>query len=365
MGRFSICCRLAAGAALCLMMSVACEDLMDQNGGKGSILINFDDGTLPGGSPLSETSKSKLSLPDTNSFILKVSSSDGDVLYDGTYGAAPKELTANAGAYCIETYSREFSEPVFEAPQFGDVQSVKVESGKTARVILNCTQQNAGLRIKVDKSFSSAYPDGNLYAVSSDGRLLYGYSETRTGFFKAGTIRVMLSSNGKEENLFSRNLSSQQIMTLRLSAGSTSEKSGIGIKVDTSRIWDSEDVEVDVAVAGTTIQTAFSVSKAKQHIGEENVWVYGYIVGGDLTSSKCSFDAPFTSRTNIVIAEKSSCRSKQDCLSVQLSQGDVRDVMNLVDNSVNLGRQVFLKGKIVSSYYGIPGIQSISEYQWK
>ena len=49
-------------------------------------------------------------------------------------------------------------------------------------------------------------------------------------------------------------------------------------------------------------------------------------------------------------------------MSVQLSSGAIRDALNLVDNPGLLGTQVWIKGDIVAAYYGIPGIQSISEY---
>ena len=43
--------------------------------------------------------------------------------------------------------------------------------------------------------------------------------------------------------------------------------------------------------------------------------------------------------------------------------GDVLDALNLVDHEENLGRQVFLKGDIVEAYYGIPGLQNITEFE--
>ena len=52
-------------------------------------------------------------------------------------------------------------------------------------------------------------------------------------------------------------------------------------------------------------------------------------------------------------------------MSVQLAKGDIRDDLNLVDHPELLGRQVFLLGDIVESYYGIPGVQNISEYRLK
>ena len=113
---------------------------------------------------------------------------------------------------------------------------------------------------------------------------------------------------------------------------------------------------------GKEMENAFSVSQAKDNVGEVDVWITGYIVGGDLSSSRCSFTPPFSSRTNIAIADKASCTDKASCMSVQLSSGAIRDALNLVDNPGLLGTQVWIKGDIVAAYYGIPGIQSISEY---
>ena len=42
----------------------------------------------------------------------------------------------------------------------------------------------------------------------------------------------------------------------------------------------------------------------------------------------------------------------------------IRDALNRVDHEDTLGKKVFLKGDIVPSYYGIVGIQSISEYSF-
>jgi hypothetical protein len=108
---------------------------------------------------------------------------------------------------------------------------------------------------------------------------------------------------------------------------------------------------------------ALTVSQARSSIGSKDVWVCGYIVGGDLTSASASFDEPFTSRTNILIGPKSSTSDKDACLSVQLPSGDLREVLNLVDNPRLLKTKVYLRGDIVDAYYGIPGIKNISEYR--
>ena len=135
------------------------------------------------------------------------------------------------------------------------------------------------------------------------------------------------------------------------------------IQLDTSRFWVSDTYEVGGNYKGNGIESAYNVGQAREMDGASEVWVYGYIVGGDLTTGKCSFEAPFNSKTNLVLASKSSCKDKELCLSVQLSKGDIRDALSLGDHPDLIGRQVFLKGDIVASYYGIPGLQGITEYE--
>lgn len=144
---------------------------------------------------------------------------------------------------------------------------------------------------------------------------------------------------------------------------------GFSISVDTARVWYEDSYTIGSgsgAAPGSTMETAFSVSQAKENIDAKDVWVCGYIVGGDMTSSKTgiSFEPPFTSATNIAIASRSSVSDKSSCLSVKLVSGEIRNALNLVDNPSLLGRKVYLKGDLVSAYYGIPGIQNISEYSF-
>lgn len=306
------------------------------------------------------------SMPDTNDFILKISDAAGRSIYNGKFGAAPETVITDPGSYTVDVMSSEFKTPEFDSPQYGDSRVISVLAGKTTSVTMDCTQLNAGIRLKISPDFLTVYPSGVLYLKSSDGRLMYSYSEKRIAFFKPGPITLILNDAGIENQLFTRNLQAREIMTIAIDTGTaTSTKGGVHVQVDTSRNWTSANFKIGQGGDGDDTDNAFSISQAKSHIGESDKWVYGYIVGGDLSSSRCSFDLPFTARTNIAIAAKSSCRDKEQCLSVKLSQGDIRDALNLVDHPENLGRQIFIKGDIVSSYYGIPGIQGISEYKWK
>ena len=306
---------------------------------------------------------------DTNNFILSVTDSKGASVYYGTFGSAPETIITAPGTYTVSVQSCEFTAPLFDKPQYGDSQVVVVTSGKTCSVTLECAQINAGVRLKIDQAFLTEYPNGVFFLKSADGKLMYGYSEKRIAYFKPGNVSLVLNENSKDQTVCTRNLQAQEILTLHINVSGSrlDAAAGIHIQVDTTRFWDSETIDLGGTSGdgrGQTKETAFSVGQAKDHVGDNDVWVYGYIVGGDLTSSKCSFEGPFTSKTNLVIATKSTCTDKDACISVQLASGKIRDALNLVDHEDNLGRKVFLKGDIVASYYGIVGIQSISEYSF-
>ena len=98
-------------------------------------------------------------------------------------------------------------------------------------------------------------------------------------------------------------------------------------------------------------------------VGAKDVWVCGYIVGGNLTSASASFSEPFTSKTNLLLGPRSSSSSRSACMSVHLPAGSVRDGLNLVDNPHLLGRKVYLKGDVEASYFGLTGLKNTSEYQ--
>lgn len=330
---------------------------------KGGIRIVFAQTDYP-----ATKASSSMSMPDTNSFILSVTDAEGNSVYHGTYGNAPETILTDEGSYTIMAESCEFTEPLFDKPQYGDTQIVSVKAGETTTVTLNCVQLNCGIKLNINPNFLTRFPDGVLFVKSATGKLMYSYSEKRIAYFQPGNISVVLSDSGNETTLFSRVLNSQQVLAVNISAGngSLAAGGGINVQVDTSRTWLTEYYTIGGSPGGgSSVRNALSVAEAKKNAGKTEVWVYGYIVGGDLSSSKCSFKGPFSSKTNLAIATKSSCTDKAACLSVQLAKGSIRDEINLVDHPDGLGKQIFLKGDIVSSYYGIPGLQSLTEYEFK
>jgi len=351
--------------SLCVICA-ACSDLFgikEQSSSencKGYLVVYFDQNSIP-----DAVKGSGISLPDTNDFILSIADSNGKSIYTGKFGAAPESLVLDAGTYIVNIVSCEFSSPLYDCPQYGDNQTVLVKAGATTSVRLECSQQNAGMKLILDQSFKNEFQGDNLYLKAAEGTLLFAFNETRTAYFKPGNITVMLDDSGTRKNLVTRNIQSREILRLKLSASAGSGSNGrVTVSIDTSRVWNNEELKIGESDA-SNMANAYSISEARQNAGKKSVWVYGYIVGGDLTSSKFSYTYPFTSRTNIVLASRSACIDKSQCFSVQLNKGEVRDALNLVDNPGNLGKQVYIKGDIISAYYGITGMENVSDMNWK
>lgn len=346
-----------------LLALAGCEMIETKSVGQGELRIAF-------AADQSGITRSVTEIPDTSDFLIEVTDSKGKMVFEGVYGDCPEVLSVAAGSYLVKAVSSEFYEPEFDAPQYGDEQCVVVPDGGVVDVKLLCTQLNAGVRLRVAKNFLTECPDGVLFLKSDQGKLMYGYSEKRIAYFLPGNVSLILSQGGKDKTLLSRTLLAQEVLSLGVSVasgGSSAESQTAGrisVAVDTTRNWVSDSYVIGGQNdKGTDASDALTVLQARSSPGSKDVWVCGYIVGGDLTSASASFEEPFTSRTNILIGPKSSTQNKDACLSVQLPSGSLRDALNLVDNPHLLRSKVYLRGDIVDAYYGIPGIKNISEYR--
>ncbi|MBO4768245.1 MAG: DUF4493 domain-containing protein [Bacteroidales bacterium] len=301
---------------------------------------------------------------DTNSFILSVTGMNGETVYKGAYGSRPKDLSVSAGTYEISVVSQEFSAPAFEQPQYGDSQIVVAANGEPVLVAFLCKMTNAGIKIALTDAFKAKYPAGSLLLKGEGGNLAYTYSESRTGFFKPGEVGFYYVNGGSETPLFNRTVNSGERHSLTLNASSDESSSGFSISVDTTTLAIVETVTVGqeyTGADGSSAQKALSVSQAANHLGD-TLWVWGYIVGGDLTSSSAKFEPPFEKSSNMAIAASASEKTFANCFSVELSRAAVKSALNLVDNPGNLGKRVCLKGK-VSTYFGLTGLKSVSEFE--
>lgn len=351
-------CLLLLAAVSCQMLGVP-----DGDESKGELRISFNDDCV---------TKVVESLPDTSDFLLTVTGADGNVVYDGKYGDSPEGMMVDSGSYTIFVRSSDFRKPAFASPQYGDEQCVVVPSGGVANVRLTCVQMNAGVLLRIDKSFLTNCPDAALFLKSSFGKLMYGYSEKRIAYFPPGQVSLMMTERNVDKVLFTRDLEARTILDIEVSSASKPEDSddpreeSISVVVDTSRQWSHESYVVGQGGSvgkGSSPSDAMTVSQALVSAGEEDVWVSGYIVGGDLTSASASFQGPFKSKTNIILGPRSSSSSRSSCISVSLPQGVLRDDLNLLDNPSMLGKKVCLRGDIVDSYYGMVGLKNLTDYE--
>lgn len=342
-----------------LLFLVGCEALGLRTPDDGELRIAFASG-------INEVTRASSDIPDTSDFILTVTDSKGKTVYQGAYGDCPETMSVSAGSYVVKAMSSEFEKPAFSSPQYGDEQCVVVPEGGVADVKLLCRQMNSGVKLRIAKNFLTQCPDGVLFLKSDQGKLMYGYSEKRVAYFLPGNVSLILSESGRDQVLMTRTLQAQEILSLGVSvapSGASSTESRISVAVDTTRNWIDEAYVIGGQDNnGSDVADAMTVLQAQSAAGSKDVWVCGYIVGGDLTSANASFDEPFSSRTNILLGPKSSTADKDACLSVQLPAGSLRDQLNLVDNPQNLRRKVYLRGDIVDAYFGIPGIKNISQF---
>ena len=354
----------------------ACDDFGFRSGGQGELRWIIGE-SGPG------TRASSAEIPDTNDFILKVTDAGGKILYEGAYGDSPESLLVDAGSYTVAVHSIEFTAPGFSRPVYGDEQVVVVQAGATVTVRLDCVLENAGVRLEVAPDFLTSYPDGVLFLKSGETRLMYGYSEKRIAYFKPGPISLVLNNRGTDEVLLTRTLDARTILTLSISAphGGSAAASSISVAVDTAKVWNHETYIIGGGSGsgsgssgsgsgsdshGTELDNAYSVAQAADHVGEDDIWVFGYIVGGDLsTAGNTVKTSKLTKSTHLAIAARSSVTAKASCVAVELPKGAIRDALNLVDHPDLIGSRVYLKGSLVASYFGTTGLKSVSDYVLK
>ena len=337
----------------------ACEDF-GLAGPQGELSWSLDRGTI---------TKASSEIPDTNDFILSITDAGGKILYEGSYGDSPQSLPVDPGSYSVSIVSVPFTSPAFARPQYGDEKVVVVSSGQSVHVKLECTLRNCGIRLKVAPDFLTSFPNGVLYIKGGNARLMYSYKETRIAYFRPGDVSVILYNDGKDETLFTRSLQEREILSVCISApGNAQGSSAINVALDTSKTWLSDSFVIGGnngngnGNTGNGETDAYSMADARSHAGENGVWVYGYIVGGDLTSTgKTVKTKDLSKKTHLAIATRSSITDKASCVAVELPSGKVRDALNLVDHPDLIGQRIYVKGNLVESYFGTTGLKGTSD----
>lgn len=89
--------------------------------------------------------------------------------------------------------------------------------------------------------------------------------------------------------------------------------------------------------------------------------VKGFIVGTASSGTSYDQEAPFTSATNVGLADDPNETNPSKILPVQLPSGSVRTGINLVDNPQNFKAEVTISGTL-SAYFSVPGLRSANAY---
>ena len=350
------------GAAL-----AACDDFGPSalTGSQGELRWTLDAGVF---------TKAADEIPDTNDFLLTIRDPSGKILYEGNYGDSPEMLQVEAGSYTVGIVSVPFTSPAFARPQYGDEQVVMVKAGQSVTVKLRCTLRNAGIRLQIAPDFLTSYPDGILYLQQGDAKLKYQYAEKRIAYVKPGSVSVLLYNLGQFETLYTRTMGSCEILSLQISAPEPAKAaaSQISVQVDTVKNWITDNYVIGGGApsqggnSGLDESDAIPAGSAKAHIGEKGVLVFGYIVGGDLSSAgKNVKTSGIGKETHLAIADRSSVSVKASCVAVELPKGAVREALNLVDHPDLIGRKVYLKGNLVESYFGTTGLKATTDFTLK
>lgn len=89
--------------------------------------------------------------------------------------------------------------------------------------------------------------------------------------------------------------------------------------------------------------------------------VRGYIVGTAISGTKYDQEAPFDSNTNLGLADDPNETDPAKILPVQLTKGEIREVLNLKENPEYFQIEVTITGSL-EPYFSVPGLKSPSTY---
>ena len=336
--------------------------------GSGCFSVRIHDPAVPDGNHRNFKEGSKtLSLTgmDTSNFILSIYSQDGRKVYDGKYGKRPESFTVNSGCYNVKLLSKEFGVPEFNNEIVGDSQDIVIEKGKTFTVELLCRQMNSGIKVNFSGDFKKHYPGIGLFLQDIAGGIQYAYDEKRFCYVNPGTVDFYLRRKSaatgndcflqaSDTLLFSRNLNAADMLSFNFEWSENTTRSNFSVRIDTTRNW-----QTDRYNPGSIIpEGALTIEQAKEKLGQKNITVFGYILGGDVKESSFRTGPPFSVSSNLLLAPSMSERYRNNCFAIELPSGAVRDALNLVVHPHLIGSAITVTGTIVEQYFGYIGMKS-------
>ena len=308
---------------------------------------------------------------DSTKYILTIANSYGTVFYEGLYINRPEMLYVKPGNYKVRIASEEFKEPGTLRPLFGQEVTVKAKKDSTMCIHLLSRQMTGGVRFEFTSGFLSWFKGTGLYLRRDSVSFKYNYGSRDYVYFYPGTITVKYKNKdgyptytppdkpGYEDTvLFTRKLKATELVTIKLDYDLTKVPStGLSMKIDTTRTRVSEYYNVP----GIAPYGCQSVWYAQNHVGD-TLKLFGYIVGGDATSTTFNRVKPFKSKTNIVVAANDWQTLKEKTMAIELTEGPIRNALNLVDHPEHLKKPIAITGIIVDLYFGYPGMKKVTDY---
>ncbi|MCL2728022.1 MAG: DUF4493 domain-containing protein [Bacteroidales bacterium] len=345
------------GGAL-LFMASACETLSWSEEGKGALSIRMQ----------RETSVMVKSGVPFGDYLIGITNQVGTTIISGMYSALPDPITLDPGAYTVKALSEQMGAPAFEKPVYGSTVDVGVTAGVKNTLQMICTQINAGLRIVYDTDFKSQYETYHVKITGEDGFLTYQEDELRTGYFAPGALQIVLSIEGQEPVQVSKNVIARDMLVLTVVGGETGSPTtgsiGLNFSVDTTLVWRREEWKLGTpSNDGQTPETAYTVAEAQLLGTANNVWICGYIVGGDTSNNAFKTEPPFTANSNLVIADSPLETVRANSMAVELptSPAILRTTFGMPANGPQLlGRRSWFRGN-VETYFGHPGLRATKE----
>lgn len=336
--------------------------------GSGCFSVRIHDPAVSDGNHINFNEGSKtLSLTgmDTSNFYLSIYSQEGKKIYDGKYGKRPESFTVNSGCYNVRLVSKEMGSPEFDNEIVGDSQDIVIEKGKTFTVELLCRQMNSGIKVNFSGDFKKHFPGIGLFLQDIAGGIQYAYDEKRFCYVNPGTVDFYLrrksAATGNDRFLqasdtllFSRNLNAADMLSFNFEWSENTTRSNFSVRIDTSRNW-----QTDRYNPGSIIpEGALTIEQAKEKLGQKNITVFGYILGGDVKESSFRTGPPFSVSSNLLLAPSMSERYRNNCFAIELPSGAVRDALNLVVHPHLIGSAITVTGTIVEQYFGYIGMKS-------
>lgn len=308
---------------------------------------------------------------DSNLYRLTISTAGGVTVYDSTYAGRPDVFYVKAGTYKIRVTSRDFKEPDIY-PLFGQEQSVKAKKDSTLCVEIVSRQLTGGIRFSFTHGFTSWFKGTGIYLKRDTVSVKYGYGTRHYLYFYPGEITVIYKNKDgypsytppdkpgyADTVLFKRKLKANELVTIALDYDLTKvSRDGFTFSSDTFRIRKDEYFNL----GGIAPYGCNSVWYAQTHVGD-TINLFGYIVGGDVSSTTFKKEKPFTSKTNIVIGAQEWQALREKTIGVELPNGDIRKKLNLVDHPENLKKPIVIHGVVSDSYFGYPGLKNVTSYQ--